>query len=289
MEGTTFREVGHFDEIRAYALGEQNNNKYRDILDPCEKDGKGYMNINWDNVKILPKFRDIVRGKMLLMDFEPNVKAIDEKSTKERLMRKNKMMMLTDPRIQQMIAMTGAMPDVELPPGVETIEDINIIDDLGGLKLFQEIAMENAIEVSNHESGYKTLRKMWIDDIIDLNMAASKVYCEAKTGKIKYRYCDPANLIIMDSIYPDYRDAMFAGEIRRMTLSEIRLETDLDENQVKMIAQKYRSHKTRGFDTANMPNDFLMKQPSNNQTFAQNIVGFTDGAAVDVLDFLLHS
>ena len=112
-----------FFELRAYALGQQDKTIYMDLLDQCDDKNKneGYLNINWDNVQVMSKFRDIVRGKMITMDFDVVTTAIDESSSKERILEVSKMKLYSNPAMQQLFQQTNVQPtNVELPEGVDS-------------------------------------------------------------------------------------------------------------------------------------------------------------------------
>ncbi len=292
---TTVRAGGYttsgksFYLLRAYALGNQDTQIYMDILDKCEEGttDKGFMNINWDIVKILPKFRDLVRGKMMQMEFDLNSQAIDEKSTKERTMKVNKMKLLADPRMQQAIAQVGIKPDMKLPEGVETPEDIDILDKMGGLRLEYEILIKDLYESSKYESDFQVLKDQMIDDILDFNICATRQYLEKKTGKVKIDRVNPMNLICKASNYPDHRDIDFAGEIKRKSISQLRAETNLTEAELADIANAYRSYAgNRGIDRAFSPYASNELYGINKQAFGY--YGYNadyNDVSIEVMDF----
>lgn len=230
------------EEVRAYALGKQDKSIYMDILDDCDPNkNEGYLNINWDNVQILTKFRDLVRGKMITMDFDVVTTAIDETSTKERMEQMNMMKLLTNPAIMEVFAATGVMPsNVKLPPGLETPEDIEMYNKMGGLRLSQELMIQDAIEVTNYESRWDTLRGQLAENIIDFNIYSTITYVEKTTGIVKKDIIDPKELVCRPSKYQDHRDIDFAGRVKSKTIQEIRLESDLTEEALYKIARLYK-------------------------------------------------
>lgn len=244
------------EELRLYGVGQQPREMYMDILDKCDDPNanEGYMNINWDNVQIMPKFRDVVRGKMIGMDYEVYTTAIDEKSTKERVQQTNMMKLLVNPAIQQIMAQTGVVPsNVKLPPGLETVQDIDNYVKMGGLRLSRELMIQDAIESTNYESGWQTVKAQVCEDIIDFGIGATRTYVERATGIVKIEHVDPINLIIRPSKYQDHRDADYAGFIERRTLEQIRMESDLTEEMLYKIAKKYKSHGGNGNYIGNSP------------------------------------
>lgn len=278
-----------FDLLRAYALGKQDNRIYMNILDPCEPNkSEGYININWDNVQILPKFRDLVRGKLMAVEFTAQTQAVDITAQKERLEKVSKLKLAANPQMKAFAERTGLKPKEQLPEGIETPEEIEILEKLGGVRLQYEIMMQDAMQCTEYESNWKTIKDMILDDIIDLNICGVKIYTEAGTGKVKERYVDPVNLICPLSNFPDHRDIQWAGEIRKMTLSDLRMEADIAEDDLKMISQKY-SNRSGLYNGINTNNDFdYTVQPDNNGgagRFYNSIRKGYDNMIIDVMDF----
>lgn len=280
-----------FEEIRQYALGRQDPRIYQDILDPCEIDeqtGKkvAYMNINWDIHPILPKFRDVVRGKLLGVDYEPNTQAIDLKSRKKRLDTINKMKMKVNPAMKALMGETGLNYDgVDLPSGINSAEDVDFFEKLGGIRLEREIFLKNAIEYTQYESDWPTLKDMSVNSAIDFNIMALHTKHHIATGKIKASFIDPADLVCRDSLYPDHRDIDFAGVLNKKTIHQIREENALSEEELIEIAKTYRGTSDNSEFLSNR-DDFFRIQPTSNQTLSgsgicENINDFK----IDTLEF----
>lgn len=230
-----------YDELRLYALGQQDPYKYLELLDDCDSLTKeGYMNLNIDIVQILPKFRDIVKGKLMGIDFEVNTQAMDETSSKARLKKANKMRLLTNPAVKMFMEKTGLAPsDVELPEYIKSAEDVDVYIKMGGVRLDYEIAMRDAIECTKYESRWDTLKDKIVEDIVDLGICAAKTKVHKKTHKVIGDYVDPKYLIIQRSRYADHRDSTWAGVIRELSIAELRMESNLTEEQLYQIAKKY--------------------------------------------------
>lgn len=225
-------------ELRMYGRGTNSPEKYQKLLDPSDEKGEGYYNISWDTVKIYPsKFRNIVRGMMdsIIFDFQTN--AIDSTARKERELEKNKEKIQVNPRMQSLLSTARVTPTIA--PGT-TSDEIDIMYKLGGKRLAYEIMMTAAILSTMYESGWEhTLRSMIVDDMIDLGIVSTDTYLERSTGKVKARYVDPEQIIARASKYPDGRDRDYAGYFEEVSLSELRMITNLPEREIYLIAKKY--------------------------------------------------
>lgn len=240
-EGCSGVTGSSYDELRAYGLGQQDPYKYLELLDDCDPLTKeGYMNLNIDIVQILPKFRDIVKGKLMDIDFDFNTQALDETSSKARLKAANKMRILTNPTVRAFMEKTGLAPaDVELPEYIKTAEDVDVYIKMGGVRLDYEIAMRDAIESTKYESRWDTIKDKLVEDIVDLGICSVKTKCHKKTNKVIADYVDPKYLIIQRSRFADHRDSTWAGVIREVSIAELRMESDLTEEELFRIAKKY--------------------------------------------------
>lgn len=278
-----------FYELRKYAQGKQDREKYKDLLDECTDPNKneGYMNINWDNVKLMTKFKDLVMGKMMGIDFDVMTQAVDEISTKKRTHQYTAMKTMAEPAIREMMQLTGFRPQgVTLPDFIEKPEDVDLYNKMGGIRLTHEIFMRDAIEISKYESSWDTIADRLRSDIIDVNIAATRTYMESATGKVLHRHVLPENLIIESSAYNDHRDSSYAGEIITMSISQLRRECDMTEEEVECIAKLYKSNKSLdNYDYDNLNSDYsgVYKQPtSQHKTRTTNSV---DSLKIYVLDF----
>lgn len=273
-------------EIRQYALGEQNIRRYQEILDDCQDKDKGYMNINWDNTKIASKFRDLVKGKMLSVDFDFRTQAIDETSQKARLGYKNKMKAIISPQMKQFAQAAGIKPDIQVPEDVNTPDDVDLIERMGGFRLDREMFAKDAIESTKYDSGYNVLKTQMIEDIIDWNRCACRVYVEKTTNKVKYDYVNPLQVIIADSKYPDFRDAVYAAVVHTKTISQIRKESNLTEEELYHIAKIYRGTTYNSKYGNVLPSAYRINDTNNLNGFhGDNSFNNWDNFQVEVLEY----
>ena len=240
--GTTGRS---FEQLRLYALGQQSKKMYMELLDDCDEfTQEGYMNLNWDLVQILPKFIDIVKGKLGGIEFEINTQAIDQTSVKKRLHKSNKMRLLASPAIQAIMKQTGlAPPDVKLPEYITTAEDVDVFIKMGGVRLEYEIAMKDAVESTKYESRWDTIKDKIVSDVVTLGICAVKTSVHRKTNKVVADYVDPMHLVIQPSKYADHGDSNWAGEVRTINIGQLRMESDLTEGEILEIVKMYKGKK----------------------------------------------
>jgi hypothetical protein len=273
-----------YTSLRLYSQGQQDKRQYAKLLNDIDPlTNKGEMNINWDIVQILPKFVDIVVGKMTSIDFDVKTQALDEGSTKARLRKQGKMKLLTNPRVQQFMKQYNvAPPDVQLPEFIKTAEDVDMYIKMGGARLDYEMAMRDCLESTKYESGWETLKDKVVKDVVDLGICAMKTKCHPKTHKVKSDYVDPEKLIIQESKYSDHRDSKWVGEIRSITIGQLREESDLTEKEIIEVVKKYKGFKGNA-DNFVPPNIDLEKSYRNTSEYDASNFGYNN-FRIDVLE-----
>lgn len=244
-------------ELRAYARDLQGYQKYQEILDPCDKKGRRYMNINWDTEAILPNLRSAIKEIILEINLEPDIEAVDDRTKKARSEAVAEAKLATTPQIQQLLMAAGMNPQEFVPEGATSEVDIDFIERLGGYRMIEEIEIKDCVDASIN-TGWDVVKDIVADDLVDLHVVATHM----RTGPkgIVIEYVDPARLILPKSKYPDYRDAEFMAFWQPMTIAELReIAVDKDEEWFIKIARQYRGQGKQqqysgGFDSSTREN-----------------------------------
>lgn len=228
--------------LRLYAIGNQPVEKYMDRLSPMDnKTGqrKGYMNVSWDILSVVPKFRAVVLGMFEKMDYDIYCNAIDEKASDERDYMKwrvwaEKKMAEKLPPIQQAEKMGVAafVPD--------SLEELQMMYEMGAFKLMQEIAMEKGLKWSFYLSNWSEIKRSMMGDWFDVGYAACKSYTDTD-GKPKARYVDIKNFIGSYSRNNTNENMRLGGEVVGLNLAELRRQagSQISDEGIKEIATKY--------------------------------------------------
>lgn len=248
-------------ELRAHGRGVQNVSKYKDIIDPVIKKGrragKRRLNISWDTVKILPKFRRIVWNKFDEIIMIPVAQAYDGAAQFERERKKNYMKISVSPATQMMTE--GNNPELE----VDNQEDIDFLSKTGGIEIPVEIGIKDAIDASLRSSDFEVVKDMWITDVIDLNSFAYDMI--EKNGVLQPVYVDFDRVIAKPSIYPDFRDSEYRGYISFRTVSDILQEASgLRPDQIERI-KKAAQMETRTYNNDGSREDFMHHTRGQNE------------------------
>ena len=232
------------EEIRLYSQGRQSEVRYMELLNDYDDKGDGYMNISTDIVKILPKFIDIVLGKLADYKPTPNTIAVDPAASLEKKERFNKLKLIFNPALQQILKLKPNLrpKGVNIPKNVTNLEELEDYRKMGGFRLAREIMMQHALTLTDYQSQFKSIDSMLDRDIADFNFCATHTFLEEGSGRIMCQYVDPVRTISRASIYEDHKDIDFAGFIESKTFAQIRRESDLSEKELYKVAKMYCRH-----------------------------------------------
>lgn len=235
-------------ELRSYARGLQDTEKYLKKIGYSDNEIEKFRekNISHQPYAIYPKFRNIMISKFSDLNLQPRPQATDNLSKYQKLVQKNKMKFVQDPRTK------ARVPEGMLPteaPFIESASDVDYMFHIGGIQLPIEIAMKDALDVVMKTPQFEQVNKMLVEDFIDLGGMACDWYIE--NGMQKVRYVDFARVIARPSIYPDFRDSDVRGYTSMRKVSEIMME---DEDAVKdnwsQLKESYYGHHTSFDDYA---------------------------------------
>lgn len=272
--GILYADQARFNLNRMYGDGEQPVQIYQEMLGLNTEDingngdtgnngnnvaRKGWLNVNWKVISQIPKLMKIVIGMSDAVDYIPTPLAIDEVSGVEREELKWKTWLETQlgPVKQAMAEMQG-MPYEEPLFVPKSIQELEMYEETGGIKLPIEAAVEKILTSAFYESDWdKEVAQKIIADLFNLNVGAAKDYVDPFTQKCKARYVDPAKLIIQYSKTHEYKDSQFAAELVEYTIKQVVAENpDITEEQILAVAGMYDGWMTNtkgDYDYTNAP------------------------------------
>lgn len=221
-----------FKELRAYATGQQNSDKVKQNLIGAKRknnDGKYItkMNVSFDTYYKLPQMFDIMREKNMSQEYDVAITCIDEDSLAAKEADKAMLMFLIDENNKKFMREVGFIPNTPINPeemGIRTAQDVKTYFEIGGYTMQREIACAAACQKTKLVSNYKVLQDETFDDLITIGLTGWKTYIDpsTKTPKIRKVYMDRA--LVQYSEHNDFHDNTRGGEIRLMTIAEVRKE-----------------------------------------------------------------
>ena len=232
----------NFHNRRLYARGEQPVQKYKDEL--SINGDLSYLNLDWKPVPILSKFVDILANGISAKDYDIKAYAQDPESIKKRTkyaegLAKDMFAM----EIQQQVkASTGVdISNTNIPPEnlPKTIEEMELHLQLS-YKQSIEIAEEEAISQVLAQNKFELLKRRINLDLVTLGIAAAKT-CFNPSNGITLDYVDPAYMIYSYTEDPNFEDIYYVGEVKAMTIPEVKKLFPKMSNEELAKLQKYNS------------------------------------------------
>jgi hypothetical protein len=228
----------NFHNLRLYARGEQNVQKYKDEL--SINGDLSYLNLDWKPVPIIPKFVDIVVNGIAAKNYDIKAFSQDPFSLKKRTQYASNI--VKDMYSQDLLATaqknTGQdfsssnIPAIDLPRNKEELELHMQLSYKQGIEIAEEEVIDNVL--ANNK--YHLTKKRVIEDIAVIGIGATKTSFNKANGVV-VDYVDPANLVYSYTNDPNFEDVYYVGEIKSMTLAEIkkRFPYLTDEEMKKMV------------------------------------------------------
>lgn len=281
-----------FERNRDYANGTQDTTVYKQILtslDPNNGDGS-LVNLDFTPVPILAKFARIVTNKILSRSPYPNLEAVDPLSSSEKDQQKKMMQMQVAAR-DELIALkqeTGGLMIANDPEELpETLEEAEIFFETN-IKTDAEIAAQIATNMTLEWNNFddNTYRRC-VSDLTALGMAVTKRTNDPNYG-VKVEYVDPGSFIHSYTEDPSMDDLVYAGHVKRMTISELkRLAGDeLTEEKLKKIQKGAKKHKQGDYSSphATQYDNFTGKYTSGYDEYMVEVLCF-EFISVDTVFF----
>ena len=229
----------NYHTLRLYARGEQPVQKYKDEL--AINGDLSYLNLDWKPVPVISKFVDIVVNGMSQRNYEIKAYAIDPFSTKKRTDYAKELMRDVKERelIQQLRDTLGVEVQTKASKelGLESEEELQLHLQLD-YKQSIEIAEEEVINNILDKNRYDLTRRRFSNDLTILGIGAVKTNWNRAEGVV-VEYVDPAALIYSYTEDPNFEDIYYAGEVKSISLSDLKMQfPNLTDEEMEQI-QKY--------------------------------------------------
>jgi len=229
----------NFNRLRLYARGEQPVQKYKDEL--AINGDLSYLNLDWKPVPILSKFVDIVVNGMTDKGYEIKSYAQDPFATKQRTNYAASALrdIQNKAEIDQLTQITGRSYYSSSDPE-------SLPEDPGELDLYMQLTYKQSIEIAEEEvinnvldyNKYEETKKRLAYDLAVLGIACVKTNFNLSEG-VTVDYVNPANIVYSYTDDPNFEDIYYVGEIKNMSLSEVKRQFPyLTESELEEI-QKY--------------------------------------------------
>ena len=253
----------NFHRLRLYARGEQSVQKYKDEL--SINGDLSYLNLDWKPVPVIPKFVDIVVNGISQRNYE--IKAIAEDPTSVKKRTKYAENILVDINAKEFIGKIKEVTGMDL---FFNKDQQNAPVDEEELELHMQMNYKQSVEVAEEEvintvldkNKYDLIRRRLNYDLAVLGIAAVKTNWNRSEG-VTINYVDPSSLVYSYTEDPNFDDLYYVGEVKNISLSELKKQFPYLSNEDLEEIQKY----------------------PGNQNYTRNWSGRYDDQTVQVLYF----
>jgi len=248
--------------LRLYARGEQNVQKYKDEL--SINGDLSYLNLDWTPVPIISKFVDIVVNGIAERLYDVKAYSQDPFGVVKRTeymqaIQDDMSMAEFDKFVQDNFFINTKESKTEALPASE--EELSLHMQLD-YKQSIEIAEEQAINMLLRGNQYDLIKRRFYQDLVVCGIGAVKTSFNTSEGVV-IDYVDPANLVYSHTDSPFFDDIYYVGEVKMIPVNEL----------VKQFP----------FLTQNDLEDIVSKRGSN--SYSKNGVIENDKNQVEVLYF----
>ncbi len=265
-----------YHEIKLYMYGKQSVSRYKKLLQPREvaNEDQSWININWDILPIIPKFRRIALATLFKTDFSISVDAVDPvaQDDKQKFYSDNAAKIILKKEFEKQ----GVDPSIVPDPDVDasSMQELDMYMNYS-YKHRMAIEMEQGLELVMNLNKFDNERIKVIEDLHDWGIGGYKEYFDAQ-GNIKIKRINPMNLVMSYTTDPNFKDIQYVGEVTEMTIADLKqMAGDKISNEdYQMIAEKYANK----YNTSS-----AMRDLNNNND------GIYDGFRIKVMDLEFFS
>ena len=259
----------NFNRLRLYARGEQSVQKYKDEL--SINGDLSYLNLDWKPVPIIPKFVDIVVNGISAKNYDIKAFAQDPFSTKQRTNYANSIMrdMMSKPLLDSIkqnlgVDIYSSLDPANLPQSKEELEVHMQLNYKQSVEIAEEEVINNVLDFNK----YELTKKRLVEDIVTIGIGAVKTSFNKSEGVV-IDYVNPANMVWSYTNDPNFQDIYYVGEIKSITLAELKKEfPNLTNEDLKMI-QKYPGRE--GYQRGPYNNDLVQVMYFEYKTYIDQV------------------
>lgn len=233
----------NFHQLRLYARGEQNVQKYKDEL--SINGDLSYLNLDWKPVPVIPKFVDIVVNGISQKNYDIKAYAQDPESSKKRTEYVSAIVadMNTREFNNKMMSQLGIdtynVEDPSMLPENENQLSLHMqLDYKQNIEIAQEEIINNVLDSNK----YILTKRRLNYDLATIGIGVTKTSFNKAEG-IVVDYVDPANVVYSYTEDPNFEDIYYVGEAKSVTIPELAKEfpllSDSELKEIEKMASSY--------------------------------------------------
>jgi hypothetical protein len=261
----SFNQLSEMQDTRNYGAGMQNNEKYKNWFSNGSPIGnkstggaesapstkgmtkaqrKAMANISYDIFSPMKKLSNVLLSVLSDNDYKLECTSLDKNIITNK--QRKKFETYIKSKIMNPMVKELGLPEFNVPFIPADKQMLEVADKMGFFKSRYEVALEKLAEAGFRSSNWSSMRNEINRDAIDYHFRAAKVYNDPITGQVKFKYIDPARLVMLWN--EDNQDEPVAiGHIEIETVQSIYpklIEAGFDEKQIQAMAKSYVPYQT---------------------------------------------
>jgi len=230
VSGFGYPDVAQIDLNRSYAAGNQPKELYMDWLLGKKQQGdakrKGYNNVSFDIFSVAPKFMAVIKAKLMAVDHDVFIDAIDELSGQEKDQKYWELYFKSQNK--EILTQMGMVKPDEFIPASK--DELDMFAEIRGICLGEEMKMEQAIDYTLYISEWKDIKMKLIEDCVNVGRIGLRHFTDPVTQKAKVEYIDTRNAVVEYSRNSDFNKSNYAGVFVDYTVSDLRVDLAKNSN-----------------------------------------------------------
>lgn len=219
-----------YEKWRLYARGKQDIDQYKELLGIKKRNGKRdytWRNLDWNILAIFPRFKTVIKNRLLKTPRELILSAIDQTSVKNERRREAEMIdQLANGDFYR--EASQALGGVQFSSPYEKGEPIP--ENAGEIKLHMQMFpknkyimyMKDQIELAFLENDWSQIEEQVMDDLIDIGVAGTRTWVDIN-GAIRISRVIGEHMISNLIAQNDFSDQIRIGYYEQLTISQLRV------------------------------------------------------------------
>jgi hypothetical protein len=224
---------------RLFVRGEHDLDYFKNQMAKGDND-LDFINLDWTNINWAEKFCRIVSNGLDDGNYKLDVRATDKIAALKKTEKQDYYLkyMKSRPMLEKAKEQLGIdlMPKTFIPEDEEEMKLYMEIKDRPKIEIAEEILIDYVLNTNE----WQFLSGQYNKDLVDVGLIVGRIYTDKNDG-VKLAYVDPENYIHSKVMRNDFADKYYEGYVDTVTLSDIRRESDFDDDTLRKIAKSYSS------------------------------------------------
>lgn len=222
---------------RLFVRGEHDLNYFKKQMFKGDND-LDFINLDWSNINWAEKFCRIVSNGLDDGNYKLDVRATDKIAAIKRKQKEDFYLkyMKSKPMLEKAKQVLGIdlMPKTFIPEDEEEMKLYMEIKDRPKIEIAEEILIDYVLNTNE----WQFLSGQYNKDLVDVGLIVARVYTDKNDG-VKVAYVDSENYIHSKVTRNDFADKYYEGVVDTITLSDLRRESNFDDETLRKIAKSY--------------------------------------------------